>query len=55
MVPYEMEQKSLQELLDELFEGDGGSVPEDLEILYPPLDPDDFPFFSCCSYNYANY
>ena len=55
MLPYEMEQKRLEELLDELFEGDDESVPEDLEILVPPLDPDDFPFFSCCTYTYASY
>ena len=53
MLPYQEDQRMLEELLDELFSDEEKSTPEDFEIWKMPSLPETFG--NCCNYNYASY
>jgi|GEM_PF-1601433 len=54
MLPYQEDQKKLEKLLENLFEDDDESIPEDLAVLRKPIPPIE-PFTNCCNYNYGSY
>ena len=56
MQPYKAGNKKLEELLESLFEDEGKSVPEDIEIWMPPIVTDGDPHYVfCCRFHYAEY